>query len=224
MGFVVGFAENLLVPLAHRRHYQQQAGIDEKFAMLQCLERTKRLGVVKALGYEVGDAYEGTDDGYAKRVLAEKILGFEANGWTDRFYAVSALASLIGSYCSVTVDPAESLRMFLDVWYPKLHSWAMWGLDFRLRTLMQYQLARTIGWTYTHERAFESLCQRIEGKGELAYGSPMKDTKDISEAFTYVKFLEMKQALIEKVQTTEDATARKVYEDALAEWIKRNEK
>jgi hypothetical protein len=114
--------------------------------------------------------------------------------------------------------------MVLDVWYPKHHSWALDSLDSILLNLIVFHLGRTAAWGPLDERAFAALCQRIEGKGELAYSGALKDTKHLIENLSWIKFLEMKQALTEKVQTTEDVTARKIYEDALAEWCKRNEK
>jgi hypothetical protein len=223
--YPLSLSGNVMLQLAWRRPYQLEAGIDEKLLILSRFERTDLLGVVKSLGYEVGDVFEGTNDAHVKHVLVTRIDSFVSSGWSKREgYAQSAFTTLIGAYCKVSIDPSESLRMFLNVWYPRHHSWALGELDFRLRCLLQFHLARTATWGPTHERAFDALCQRIEGTGALAYGGKMADTKDIADACAYVPFLQMKQLLLDRIQITEDAEARKVYESALEAWKKRHEK
>ncbi len=223
--YLLGVSEDLMHRLDWRR-YRLVDPRDEKLLMLQHFDKTKLLGVVKALSYELGEVYSGTNDAYAKRVLADKIDDFEENGWAGPgpSYTTTAFTSLMFAYCKVPFDPAESLLMILDVWYPRHHSWGIKSLDRALTNQLQFHLARTIAWGPTHERAFDALCQRIEGTGSLAYSGRMADTKDIADACAYVPFLQMKQLLIDRIQTTQDAEARKVYEGALEAWKKRHEK
>lgn len=204
-----------------RYYMQRKSGVDEGHEILQRFDQSKSLGVVSALLLAITDAYAGSNDAVARRVLRDKAQRFEEYGWTN-FEQTIALANVLGTLWRVSNDTAQCLRLLADEFYPAMHEWALPGLDSGLSTLVSVHLAREPGWSSTHERAMAIMFQRLEGTGEFAFGAPARYDCLPADTFATLNRPEVRQALEIKVAETTDESLRAFYEEALAAWVKKN--